>query len=65
MQKKETPQEIPCEYAIKEFPEYQNSIKITLVSSLKGITDCDNIKKGGGVIQIQSVLSCPKEGKMD
>lgn len=34
-------QEIPCEYVIEEFQEYQNLIKVTLVSPLKGMADCD------------------------
>lgn len=51
------PQEIPGEYAIKEFPEYQNPIKVTLVSCLGGITDCDYNKKRGGPNTISSILS--------
>lgn len=34
-------QEIPCEYVIEEFKEYQNPIKVTLASPLKGTADCD------------------------
>lgn len=34
-------QEIPCEYGIEEFQEYQNPIKVTLTSPLKGTADCD------------------------
>lgn len=48
--RKKNPQEIPCEYAIEEFPEYQNPIKVTLVSSLEAslIVIITKKKKWGG-----------------
>lgn len=38
-------QEIPYEYAIEEFQAYYNPIKVTLVSPLGGMANCDYNQK--------------------
>lgn len=48
-------QEIPCQYLIEVFQEYQNPIKVTLVSPLGSMADCDYNEKRSNTVS--SVVS--------